>query len=128
MMVRCALLLFAAVSLAGCCLSGTACYGPTMAAGGPPAWDGLGAAPPDDDSPAAETTPLKKPARVRSNRAASVDPSSGSANSYISNDDTFEQQQAADRADDARLKQKMIICQNCAATGPVNNDVLGSSR
>jgi hypothetical protein len=127
MMVRCALLLVAALSLAGCCLSGTACYGPT-AAGGAPAWDGLGAAPTDDDPQAAEASPPKKLARARPNRAGSVDAASASSNPYLRGDDSFEQQEAADRADEARLKRKMIICRDCASTGPVNNDVLGSSR
>jgi hypothetical protein len=127
MMVRCTLLLVAALSLSGCCLSGSACYGPT-AAGGAPAWDGLGAAPTDDDPQAAETSPPKKLARTKPNRTVSSNAASASSNPYLSSEDAFEQQQAADRADDARIKQKMIICRDCGSNGPVNNDVLGSSR
>lgn len=125
-MVRYALLLVTAFSLSGCCLSGSACYGPT-AAGGAPAWDGLGTAP-SDDPQAAETSPPKKLARAKPNRAASSDTASTSSNPYLRSDDAYEQQEAADRADEARLKRKMVICRDCASTGPVNDDVLGSSR
>jgi hypothetical protein len=129
MMVRSALLLVAAFSLSGCCMTGSACYGPTAsAAAGPPASDGLGAAPTEDDAQVAEESPPKKSARAKPNRAGSADAASASSNPYLRSGDSFEQQEAADRADEARLKRKMVICHDCASTGPVNNDVLGSSR
>src|SRR5262249_43081044 len=33
----------------------------------------------------------------------------------------YEEQLAADRADDERLKRKLIICQNCASKGNADN-------
>jgi hypothetical protein len=126
MMLRYFMLLVSGLMLGGCCLSGN-CYaplaGPAPVAGPVPgagptgvattsAPDGLGPAPIDEsqaDVPA-------KPRKTAQRRRDTVGESEASAVSRYRGD-TFEQQEAADRADEARLKRKLIICQNCSSSG-----------
>jgi len=74
--------------------------------------DGLG--PDPADQPQAEATPPKPRKTVQRRRDAdSIEASSASR--YRG--DAYEEQLAADKADEARLKRKLIICQNCSSTG-----------
>jgi hypothetical protein len=128
MIVKNALLLAAGLMLGSCCLSGN-CYAPMagpmagtagvtgtsgvgVAAAAP---DGLGSAPTDEPQADAET-PAKP--RKSAQRRKDFDPiGDASAASRYRRGDTYEEQQAADQADEARLKRKLIICQNCSSSG-----------
>jgi hypothetical protein len=121
MMLRYSILLATGLLLGGCCLSGN-CYAPV--AGSAPAVaptgvattsspDGLDSAlmdEPEADVPA-------KPRKTAQRRRETVGDSEASAASRYYRGDSYEQQEAADRADEARLKRKLIICQSCASSG-----------
>jgi hypothetical protein len=121
MMIRYFILLVGGLMLGGCCLSGN-CYAPVAAgpaapvAAGPAvvtysAPDGLGPAATDEsqaDVPA-------KPRKTAQRRRDTIGDSDASAASRYR--DSFEEQEATDRAEEARLKRKLIICQNCATAG-----------
>jgi hypothetical protein len=62
---------------------------------------------------AVDVTPPKKPGRR--SRAANIDDMS-SQSSRSRDDLNWEDQQEADRAADARLRQKLIICRDCSAS------------
>jgi len=128
MIVKNALLLAAGLMLGSCCLSGN-CYAPlaggaaTAGVTGTPgvgvaataAPDGLGSAPTDEPQADAET-PAKP--RKSAQRRKDFDPiGDASASSRYRRGDSYEEQQAADQADEARLKRKLIICQNCSSSG-----------
>jgi hypothetical protein len=121
MMLRYLMLLVAGVLLGSCCLSGN-CYAPVAGsapAAGPTgvattsAPDGLGSALSEDESQADVAAKPKKTAQRRRDTVSESEASSASR--YRG--DTYDQQEAADRADEARLKRKLIICQNCASSG-----------
>jgi hypothetical protein len=144
MIVRTALLLAAGLMLGSCCLSGN-CYGPVAGApasaasasmvsaapAGAPmtsaptasapmagvtssAPDGLSSA--QDDEPQADAPP--KPRKTARRSDIAVEPlGDASASARRRRGDTYEEQQAADLADEARLKRKLIICQNCSSSG-----------
>jgi hypothetical protein len=127
MILRCIAFLVAALTLANCCASGNGC---APAAGSPVAWDGLGPAPTEDTQPLELRPkpharagreiivgPLDAPAAERSGRAQSKDPQSK---------DPWVQQQAVDQAEEARLKRKLMICQNCAAADTARDDAASS--
>jgi hypothetical protein len=96
MISKCIAFLFAAVALAGCCLSGNGCNTPLPAA--PIAWDGLGPAP-------TENVDESKPKRnSRRNREMLDDAAAPS--------DRWSEEQAADGAD-AKLRRQLRICANC---------------
>ena len=126
MILRCAMLLAAALTLSNCCLSSSGCNGPLAlnaapapttaapVAAAPAAWDGLSEQSATDADATVDVTPLKKPARR--SRAASVDAMSSQSARGSRADLNWDDQQAADRADDARLRQKLIICKNCSAS------------
>ena len=77
--------------------------------------DGLGSAPTDEPQADAET-PAKP--RKSAQRRKDFDPiGDTSAASRYRRGDSYEEQQAADQADEARLKRKLIICQNCSSSG-----------
>jgi uncharacterized iron-regulated membrane protein len=120
MMLRYSLLLVTGLMLGGCCLSGN-CYAPVAGsapAAGPTgvattsAPDGLGPALTDE----AQADVPAKPRKTAQRRRDTVGESEASAASRYRGD-TYDQQEAADRADEARLKRKLIICQNCGSTG-----------
>jgi|SRR5689334_19412815 len=125
MILRCAMLLAAALSLSNCCLSSSGCNGPVAlnaspapaaaaVAAAPAAWDGLSEQPAADTDATVDVTPLKK--QPRRSRAASIDAMSSQSARRSRDDLNWDEQQAADRADDARLRQKLIICKNCSAS------------
>ena len=132
MIIRIALLLAAGLMLGSCCLSGN-CYAPVTgvaAAPGVPmsaapmsgvptagvptsAPDGLAAV--SDDEPQAADLPAKPRKTAQRRRDFESMGEASSASRYRG--DSYEEQMAADKADEARLKRKLIICQNCSSSG-----------
>src|SRR6516225_9173076 len=106
MKTTCAALLLA-LSLGGCCLSTSGCIAPQPTA--LTDWDGLGQPPKEAAAPAAPKQQVNKRAKDQETKPASN--SAKVANSW-------EDEEARQQADDARLKRKLIICQNCAAPQP----------
>jgi len=108
MISKCIALLFTAVALAGCCVSGNGCYTPLP--GAPIAWDGLGPAP-------TENVDEYKPKRnSRRNQEIIVGPLNGAAARSDSRSqpvDRWSEEQAAERDVDAKLNKKLSICANC---------------
>ena len=96
---------FAAITLAGCCASGTTCEAPT--AGSKVAWDGLGPAPNDIE-------PAKKKTVSRPRNEVALQPKAELAtdNKPLAKD--VWETEAEDRADDARLAKKLKICSGCS--------------
>jgi len=116
---RCVACVFAALTLAGCCASGTTCD--TPAVGPHAAWDGLGPAPDDNVKPSAA-----KPAKVSRPRNVSVRPVADVSGEHRpQSKDEWERQQAADKADEAKLSKKMIICRGCSAASSQGEDATG---
>lgn len=132
MIIRIALLLAAGLMLGSCCLSGN-CYAPVTGvaatpgvpmSGGPVSGvptvgvpmstpDGLAALP--DDEPQAADVPQKP--RKTAQRRKDFDPMGETSSAARYRGDAYEEQLAADKADEARLKRKLIICQNCSSSG-----------
>ena len=124
MIAKCIAFLAAALMLANCCASGSGC---APAAGSPVAWDGLGPAPTDDAQPL-QIRP-KQPTRAK--REIIVGPLNASAteqNRSVQPKDQWEQQQAADQDDEARLKRKLMICRSCLPGESARDDASGGSR
>jgi len=117
--------LFSAIALGGCCISGNGCYAPVAGPGAPIAWDGLGS-PPTDVAEVSEDQPKKKKTRPR--REIIVGPLGDVAaapNSRSQASESWAQQEAADQADEIRLKNKLRICSNCM-TAPARDDAIDS--
>jgi hypothetical protein len=109
MISKCIAFVFAAVALAGCCVSGNGCYAPLP--GTPIAWDGLG-------SPPTENEAEPKPKRTsRPKTEIVVGPLNGAAATQADPksqpQDRWTQEQAADRDADAKLTKQLMICRNC---------------
>jgi hypothetical protein len=115
------MLLTAALALSNCCLLSSGCNGPvamtaapapvTSAAPAAPGWDGLSETPAASaDDQIDVTTP--KPTRRKASKEATSSQLSARARADLS----WEQQQALDRDEEARLSQKLIICKNCSAS------------
>ncbi len=118
--------LFSAIALGGCCISGNGCYAPV--AGAPIAWDGLGS-PPTDVAEVSEDQPKKKKARPR--REIIVGPLgdvAGAPSSRSQAGESWAQQEAADQADEIRLKNKLRICSNCMAAPAREDPIDGMAR
>jgi len=124
MIMRSALLLAAALTLSNCCLTPSGCSAPVAMTAAPasaaetPAaalWDGL-EDPPTVSTEAEAEVDVAPPKSRAKRKAAGVDAMSSQSSSGSRAKLGWEDQQAADLADDARLKQKLIICKNCAAT------------
>ncbi|BAM90647.1 conserved exported hypothetical protein [Bradyrhizobium oligotrophicum S58] len=138
MILRSAALVAAALTLANCCMSGTGCSGPLASATAPAAspamaasptviqaqptaaaadWDGRVASSEAEADMAMEpdigSAPRKGSKRRGDSRVDVMSSQSGSG--YRSGRMTYEEEQAADLADEARLKQKLTICRNCSA-------------
>ncbi|MGJ4883276.1 MULTISPECIES: hypothetical protein [unclassified Bradyrhizobium] len=135
MILRSATLLAAALTLANCCMSGAGCSGP-LAAAGPAApamaatpavitaqptsaaadWDGRVATSDADTEMVTEPDigTSRKGAKRRGD--SRVDVMSAQSSSGYRGRMSWEEEQAADLADEARLKQKLTICRNCSAT------------
>jgi hypothetical protein len=127
MILKCFALLAAALMLTGCCVSGIGC-GPVAGspvAGGPAAWDGLGSVP-------AENTQLPQPSKpARSKREIIVGPLDAvpaSRDNKAQPTDQWEQQQASDKDEEARLKRQLVICRGCATGETARGDTSGANR
>jgi hypothetical protein len=122
MISKCIAFLVAALMLANCCALGNGCV---PAAGSPVAWDGLGSAPTDDTQPL-ELRP-KQHARAKGEVILGPpDAAAAQPNSRGQPKDSWEQQQAVDRADEARLKRKLMICRACLAGASARDDAPNS--
>jgi hypothetical protein len=122
MISKCIAFLVAALMLANCCALGNGCV---PAAGNPVAWDGLGAAPTDDTQP----LELRPKQHARAKREIILGPLEAAAaelNSKGQPKDSWEQQQAADQADEARLKRKLMICRTCLTGESARDEALSS--
>ena len=96
---------FAAITLAGCCASGTTCEAPIAASN--VAWDGLGPAPND-------IAPAKKKTVSRPRNEVALQPKAEPpTDNKLRAKDVWETE-AEDQADDARLAKKLKICSGCS--------------
>ena len=132
-LLRSATLLVVALTLANCCMSGTGCTGPLASADAPAGAPAMAAAPtgagPQTAIAAADldgrlassdtdlvTEPdISSPRKggKRSRGDSRVDVMSSQSGSASRGRMSWEEEQAADLADEARLKQKLTICRNC---------------
>lgn len=111
---------FAAIALAGCCASGTGCYAPV--AGSQAEWDGL-------YLPAHDEVPKKATPRRKKEVAVATQPNRDTQ--VISRPQTKEewvQQEAADRADEAKLTKRLKICSGCSTAPDKADDATDSIR
>src|SRR5467141_1507484 len=122
MISKCIAFLVAALMLANCCALGNGCV---PAAGSPVAWDGLDAAPTDDTQPL-ELRPKQHARAKREIILGPLDAAGVEPNSKVQPKDSWEQQQAADQADEARLKRKLMICRACLAGASARDDAHNS--
>jgi hypothetical protein len=108
--------MFAALTLAGCCASGTTCEPHTTNVA---AWDGLGPGPED-------ITPAKKTIS-RPRKEAAVQPKGElPADAKPTAKNELERQEAENRADDARLVRRLRICDGCLTSRDRADDPTGS--
>jgi hypothetical protein len=112
--------LFAVVALAGCCVSGNGCYAPLP--GTPTAWDGLDPAPTETAAQATEYRPRKI---ARPKNEIVIGPLGDVPVEPPKPQEAWAQQEAADRADEAKLKKQLVICRNCLPA-PAHDDTTGS--
>jgi hypothetical protein len=114
------------IALSGCCVSGNGCYAPVP--GAPVAWDGLGAPPsPSGFGSGAGDEPVEPRRKPRRNHEIVVGPLNGTVRSGDSQavpSDRWEREQAANRADEARLAKKLMICRDCS-TAPARDEESG---
>jgi hypothetical protein len=92
----------AALSLGGCCLSPSGCEVPLAAAG--TNWDGLGQNP-ESSAPTEKT----------SDRAKSRGKQPKDAYTSATLGNSWQDDEAQQQLDDARLRRKLIICDSCVA-------------
>ena len=122
MIAKCIVFLGSAIALGGCCISGSGCYAPVP--GAPIAWDGLGS-PPTDVAEASESQPKKKTRPKREIIVGPLGDVAAAPNSRSQASESWAQQEAADQADEIRLKNKLRICSNCM-TAPARDDAIDS--
>jgi hypothetical protein len=121
MISRCIVFLVGAVALAGCCVSGNGCYAPLP--GTPTAWDGLDPAPTGTAAQATEYRPRKI---ARPKNEIIIGPLGDVPAEPPRPQEAWAQQEAADRADEAKLKKQLMICRNCLPA-PAHDDTTGSA-
>jgi hypothetical protein len=124
MILKCIAFLAAALMLAGCCALGNGC---APESGAPIAWDGLDSAPATDTQPV-EPQPKKHARAKREIIVGPLDAAATEQNRKVQPKDRWEQEQAADQADEMRLKRKLMICRNCLAGESARDDATSSSR
>jgi hypothetical protein len=123
MFLKCIALLTTALTLANCCASGNGC---APVSGAAIAWDGLGTAP-------TENTQSDKPAPKRHGRSSReiiigpLDASAVEPNSKVPPKSEWEQQQAAEQADEVRLRRKLVICRDCVPAESAHDEATGSA-
>src|SRR5947208_12194941 len=123
MISKCIAFLFAAPMLAGCCALGSGC---APESGAPIAWDGLGSAP-TSNTELVELQP-KKHARAKQEIIVGPLDAAATGQNKVQPKDQWEQEQAADRDDEMRLKRKLIICRACLAGESARDDATTSRR
>jgi hypothetical protein len=96
--------MFAAITLAGCCASGTTCEAPMARSN--LAWDGLGLAP-DDIAPAKKKKTVSRPRTEVALQSKAALPIDNKAENVW-------ETEADDRADEARLAKTLKICSGCS--------------
>jgi hypothetical protein len=123
MILKCIAFLAAALMLANCCALGNGCAPPP---GASIASDGLGSAPADDTEPV-EAQPKE---HARAKREISRGPLAAASGRNVKPQpkDSWEQQQAADQADEKRLKRILTICSACSAGESARDEATTSSR
>ena len=113
MISRSALFLASALLLANCCAVGIGCAPPPGASiAGAPARDGLGSSLMADKEPLA----LRSKKRALPKHKMTPSPLEGAEsrrNAKPEPTDSWEQEQAADLADEVRLKRRLLICLTC---------------
>ena len=150
MIMKCVAFLVVALVLANCCALGGGCaplaggpagpvaLGPgspvASGAGGPVASgpvalddDGLAEAPPDE-AQASDAQPKQDARPKRKSMVGSLDARATKQNHGAQPKDRYELEQAADEADDLRLKRKLMICTDCMPSKPARDDAMSSSR
>lgn len=100
-----------------------------LGSGGPVALDddGLGAAPPDE-AQSSDPQPKQDARPKRKNMVSSLDASPTRQSHGAQPKDQYELQQAADEADDLRLKRKLMICSDCMPSKSARDDAMSSDR
>jgi hypothetical protein len=122
MILKCIAFLAAALMLANCCAFGNGCAPPP---GASIASDGLDSAPADDTEPV-EAQPKE---HARAKREISRGPlAAASGRNVKPQQDSWEQQQAADQANEKRLKRILTICSACSAAESARDEATTSSR
>jgi hypothetical protein len=126
MITKCIAFLVAALVLANCCASGSGCapLGESPVA----LDDGLGAAPPEEEAQPSESPPKQDVRPKRKNMVGSLDARATRQNHDAGPKDQYELEQAADQADDLRLKRKLTICSDCMPSKSARDDAMSSSR
>jgi len=124
MISKCIAFLVAALMLADCCALGNGC---APESGAPIAWDGLGSAPTSDTQPV-EPQPKKHARAKREIIVGPLDAAATEQNNKVQPKNQWEQEQAADRDDEMRLKRKLMICRNCQAGESARDNATSSSR
>jgi hypothetical protein len=108
MLPRLIVLVLGAGALAGCCASGSGCY--VAVPGIPTAWDGTGTPPDDGARPRRQITRRL----ARSKTEIAIGPiANARAEAAPRSEQDWAQQQAADRAADAELAKRLMICRGC---------------
>ena len=122
MISKCILFLSAALLLANCCAVEIGCAPPP---GASIAWGGPGAGP-ADDSDVVEPK-RRKPALARHQfTPGPLDAAAGGPTAKPQPKDSWEQEQATDQADEARLKRKLTICRACGTNESGRDEATGS--
>jgi hypothetical protein len=121
MISKCILFLAAALLLANCCAVEIGCAPPP---GASIAWGGPGAGP-AGDSDVIEPQRRKYAPAKRQIAPAPLDAAAG-PNAKPQLTDGWEQLQAADQADEARLKRRLTICRACAVGESGRDEATGS--
>ena len=124
MISKCIAFLVAALMLADCCALGNGC---APESGAPIAWDGLGSAPTSDMQPV-EPQPKTHARAKREIIIGPLDAAATEQNNKVQPKNQWEQEQAADRDDEMRLKRKLMICRNCLAGESARDNATSSSR
>src|ERR1700681_110325 len=96
MISRCIVFLVGAVALAGCCVSGDGCYAPVLGAPTAPIAGG-------------RNNPRPKKEII----VGPIGDVPAGANRKSQADEAWAEQEAADQADETKLKRQLKICSNC---------------
>lgn len=122
MIVKCIAFLGAALTLSNCCALGNGCAPPS---GASIAWGGPGAGPAGDNE-AIEPRPNKHAGTKHPTILGPLQSAASLPNATPQPKDIWEQQQAAEQADEARLKRKLTICRACLTNGSTRDEETSS--